>query len=170
MASIAKIALLINTCGKIDGRVKLQKIVHILQESGFADHFSEEFGYLHHGPYSSELKREIDQLAEWSLISEQSEPVRDYPKFVYTPGPKLSETLSQAGFSGEPAWKNIAVTLNEKNPQDLEAISTIMFLRKRGFSADRLRNRFTELKPHLAGRFDSCNAEAEKYQALKAMA
>lgn len=167
MASITRIAMLISACEQIDGRVKLQKIVHILQESGFADSFEEEFGYLHHGPYSSELKREIDQLVEWDLVSERSENICDYTKYVYEPGEDLPGVLTKLGLIEEPAWKDLATDMNKKPSQELEGISTIMFLRRRGFSSDRLRNRFTELKPHLANRFDPCNSEAEKHQVSK---
>lgn len=169
MSSILEVARLIQSCEKIGGRVILQKIVHILQEAGF-DSFTEEFGYLHHGPYSSDLKREIDQLIDWKLIDEKAEQVIQYPCYIYTPSRKLEDVLADIGVGNEADWNQLAQELNEKQPANLEAISTIMFLRRRGFSGTKLENRFNELKSHLSSRFKESLSFAEEHQKLKSPA
>lgn len=158
------IAKLVQACGKIEGRVKLQKIVHILQEMGHP--FREEFGYLHHGPYSSDLKSEIDQLCEWGLVKENEETPKDYTRYDYSPNEQLDVVLKEIGDTSVPEWSGEAERLNQKNAAELEGISTIMFLRRRGFEGDRLETRFKELKPHLADQYDRCRDEAERLQKL----
>ena len=148
MKNFINIAKLIRSCERIEGRVKLQKIVHILQQAGYP--FKEEFGYLHHGPYSSDLKYEIDQLVDWRLINEEPHQVIDYTQYIYAPSDKLSLELRSAGADSEPEWKNLAQELNRKSAQELEGISTIMFLRRRGFAEQKLKERFGQLKPHIA--------------------
>jgi len=164
MNNYIQIAKLIQSCGKVDGRVKLQKMVHILQEMEYP--FHEEFGYLHHGPYSSDLKSEIDQLCEWGLVNEKQHPLIDYSRYEYSPNEQLDAVLAEIGDDSVPEWSDIAKQLNQKNAQELEGISTIMFLRRRGFDGERLEIRFKELKPHLANMFKTCLDEAEELQKL----
>lgn len=164
MKNLVAIAQLVRTCGTIEGRVKLQKIVHILQQVGHP--FKEEFGYLHHGPYSSELKREINQLVNWSLVTEQEIQIKDYTQFSYSADDKLDELLADLDAHDEPEWAKLAKELNGKTSRDLEGISTIMFLRRRGFAGERLQQRFAKLKPNLENRFDAYLGEAEALQKL----
>lgn len=160
MNGVVQVAVLIKACGRVDGRVKLQKIVHILQQVGFP--FKEHFGYLHHGPYSSELKGEIDQLVDFNLVQEEEKQAGEYKQYVYMPGGDLDGLLRHFGGDGVPAWGELAKRLNAKQSKDLEAISTIMFLQSREFDGERLRERFLQLKPHLADRLDPCLAEANE--------
>jgi len=164
MNNYIQIAKLIRACEKIEGRVKLQKIVHILKEMGHP--FREEFGYLHHGPYSSGLKSEIDQLCEWDLVDEEEQPLKDYTRYEYSPNGRLREVLEEIGDDSDPEWSEMARQLNQKNAAELEGISTIMFLRRRGFEGERLETRFKELKPHLAGQYEQYQTEAERLQPL----
>jgi len=153
MDPLLNVALLVRECGKIEGRKKLQKIVHILQESGAP--FRERFGMLHYGPYSSELKRELDLLVNEknSLITE-TEIQKEYKTYVYSPGEKLGELLKNVGKTAEPSWAQTAQNLNDLSAQTLEAMSTILFLQKRGFHDNHLEDRFNKIKPQLASRYD----------------
>jgi len=168
MQGLIDIARLIQVCGKIDGRVKLQKMVHILQEAGYP--FEEKFGYLHHGPYSSDLKREIDQLVDWDLVQEEPQPVINYTQYSYSPSDELPDVLKAIGADAEPEWQKLAKELNGQESQVLESVSTIMFLRRRGFTAEKLRERFARLKPNLADRFDTCLQQAERILNTKVAA
>jgi len=154
MDSIVQVAQLVLVCKEIKGRVKVQKIVHILQESGNFG-FGQDYGYLHHGPYSSELARELDQLEEGGYIDESEEPVGDYTRYVYQATEHLQEVSKGLWDEGDPPWKKLADELNEKASTELEAISTVMYLRRKRFTDDRLKRRFFELKPHLQDKFDS---------------
>lgn len=164
MDKFIQVAKLVCSCGRIEGRVKFQKIVHILKEMGYP--FREEFGYLHHGPYSSDLKREIDQLVSWELISEENDPVRDYPRFSYAASEAVDDILVQLDETAESDWQQAATELNRKSARELEGISTVMFLRRNDFDGVRLERRFKELKPHLESLFGSCLKEAEHLQRL----
>ena len=168
MQGLIDIARLIHVCGKIDGRVKLQKMVHILQEAGYP--FEEKFGYLHHGPYSSDLKREIDQLVGWLLVKEEPQPVVNYTQYSYSPSDELADVLKSIGADAEPEWQKLARELNGQESQVLESVSTIMFLRRRGFADEKLRERFARLKPNLADRFDTCLRQAGQILSTRALA
>jgi len=165
MNSIIEVAQLIQVCEEIKGRVKIQKIVHILQESGFSV-FDEDYSYLHHGPYSSDLAREIDQLEAGGYVTESPEEVGDYVRYVYRPTEHLRKASEGLWDDDAPAWQAQALELKDKRSSELEAISTIMFLRRRKFTGGRLQERFGELKSHLRDQFEPCLHEARKFQKL----
>lgn len=155
MNATINIAKLVAACGKIEGRKKLQKIVHILQCRGFVSAFPQQFGYLHYGPYSHEVKADLDALTAPSnaLVSE-TEGVAglSYRSFEY----RATNTLIAAlGTKGAEAWEPLAKELNGFPAQDLEAMSTILYLKKSGVPDSQVRSRFTLLKPALADRLDN---------------
>lgn len=162
MEHLLNIALLVKVCGEIRGRKKLQKIVHILQEAGHP--FREPFGYLHYGPYSSVLKAELDELISKNvkLLAEEPRPVSEFSEYVYTPTERLEEVLDSLGIEKEPKWNDLARELNEETAEQLEAVSTILYLRRLNFVGDRLKNKFQELKPKLANRLDRALSKADE--------
>jgi len=160
-----EIARLVQACGEIKGRVKLQKMVHILQEAGHP--FDLKFDLHYHGPYCSDLVREVEQLVRWKHVDERPEPAGpDYVRYKFTPKESLPETLQKCGVQEEPVWKALASQLNEKPWRTLEGISTIMYLRKLGFDEERLEQRFKALKPHLKDQFKEFFSFADEHQKM----
>ena len=162
MDGIVNVAILIHVCGQVEGRKKLQKMVYILQAKGYP--FREQFSYHHYGPYSSQLKREIDLLVreDSEVVSEDADQTGPYSAFKYSAGNKMESFLKIGGATSEPEWASLAKELNKKCAQELEAISTVLFLRDRGFADKRLEDRFRQLKPDLASDFDATRTEAER--------
>ncbi|MFN0010401.1 MAG: hypothetical protein ACKVS8_02025 [Phycisphaerales bacterium] len=153
MNSALNIAKLLVICEQIEGRKKLQKLVHILQSTGHERDFPQQFGYLHYGPYSHGVKADIDLLVDpdGPLASETEEVSgMGHKTFVYRPSPELVEALSAPG---EPAWADKAKRLNQKTAQETEAMSTILFLKRSGVAEEALAARFKQLKPALADRY-----------------
>ena len=168
MEQLLNVALLVNVCGEVRGRKKLQKIVHILQEAGHP--FREPFGYLHYGPYSSVLKAELDELISDNvgLLDEKEQQINEYSEYVYAPTEKLEGILDSLGVEKEPAWKDLAKDLSKKSPDYLEAVSTILFLRRLSFDGERLKSKFQELKPKLANLFDDALEKANQVVPVRA--
>jgi len=163
MDGIVHVARLLKECGEIEGRKKFQKIVFILQCTGGP--FKEQFGYLHFGPYSSQLKRELDLLAESDFVEESKFQAGDYKGFKYRPTKELKDFLRVVGDSNEPSWATLAKSMNKKSSLELEAISTILFLMQRGFANQRLQERFSKLKPSLSNLFEDALKQANKIVA-----
>lgn len=164
MDDMLNVAHLVMICERIEGRKKLQKIVHILQEAGYP--FREEFDYFHFGPYSSALKREIDELILPSVGLVEEEPTHEegqYKSYVYRSTAKLQGNLERLHLSLTPLWAEQARELNTMSASELEAVSTILFLRRRGFIEERLERRFKELKPHLESGWELARDRAETY-------
>jgi uncharacterized protein len=157
MRRILNLAGLIGVCGSVEGRKKLQKIVHILQEIGFAEDFPHKFGYLHYGPYSPSLRSDIDELVSerWGFVQEVTQQAGQYSQYSYSLQDGVAEDLDELIALSEAKWAPRAADLAAKSAQDLETISTIMYLQRSGFDGKVLEDRFKELKPALADRFAS---------------
>jgi hypothetical protein len=163
---LVPILQLLNLLKRVDGRKKLQKIVHILQELGAP--FRERFEYSFYGMYSKQLRSELDSLAADKLLLE-SETSNDFgaPSYVFECGPAVAPLLREVGADSVPAWEDSATKLNTLSPKLLEGISTILFLRKQGMDGEALKRHLLELKPHLADCYDECRLETESLIGTK---
>jgi uncharacterized protein YwgA len=158
---------LLGACKRVDGRKKLQKIVHILREAGYP--FAYRYGYHFHGPFSDELKADIDALASENLVNEQEcgTTFGGFKQYTYSLSDSARSLIESLGATGLPSWSDLAEELNEKPAQELESISTIIYLMRSGCAEPQLRTRFGQLKPHLAGYFDNASAFAQRVTNLK---
>ena len=66
------VAGLVAAMGKIEGRVKLQKIVYLLEEMGYELGY-DDYVFLLHGPYSEDLAADLDR-ASGVLLRESRRP------------------------------------------------------------------------------------------------
>lgn len=157
MKHLIALGQLLRDVGPVDGRKKLQKIVHILQEGGVD--FSVSYEYSNFGPYSIELKGGMDELVTASLVSESPLSSGKGYRYAITAGfLKILEKLEV----GSPRWAVIAKEMNAMEAKDLEGISTILFLRAKGWSGEELEERFHALKQHLAENFDVYHESGKK--------
>lgn len=151
MDGMIQVLRLINALEQVEGRKKLQKIVHILKSCGHD--FPQSFGYLHYGPYSSELAAEVDLLRSGQLIDETGTGA-DYEPYVYKPSQIGQTMLVELKHADAAPWEKLARDLNSHDANYLEALSTILYLRANGFDGKVLRDRFCSLKPNLRASFD----------------
>lgn len=127
MNTLTQLATLLRAVGSIEGRKKLQKIVHILQEFGVP--FDVRYGYHHYGPFSEELQEALQSFKHDGLIKE--EPVSgSFPTSRFTATDELISVLEQVGTHEDPKWGTFATELNSKTPRELEAISTLVYLER----------------------------------------
>jgi uncharacterized protein YwgA len=152
---------------RVEGRKKLHKQVHILQELGCP--FPERFDYSYYGMYSRELRSEVGALVQEKLILETSTPnmVGEWT-YTFESTPALEQFLDGLNIEREPAWAALAKQINSLHTQMLEGISTILFLRRRGLEAEELRARFHALKPHLTSIYARCEQVAKTLKAPRA--
>jgi uncharacterized protein YwgA len=152
----------VQSWGRIDGRKKLQKIVHILKEAGAPLEF--RYGFHFHGPFSAELKGDIDALVAEAILKEEEGATRvaDYKQYSYSLGEAGAELLRQYAPGETPEWSGLAAELNGKSAQELEAVSTLLYLQRHGYEGEKLRQRFGELKPQLAAGYGVAEAMARR--------
>lgn len=160
MHPIVPLLQLLHVVGRIEGRKRLQKMVHILQELGFP--FQERFQYSFYGMYSLQLKAEVDVLKEEGLVAETS---AGNGSFAVAGTAGLNDLLGRFDLVDEPVWAGQAQYLNSLSPIVLEGISTILYLRHTESDEEVVRERLLTLKPHLQSVVDECFREADALSA-----
>ena len=141
--------------GEVVGRKKCQKLIHILQECGHD--FGFDFKLALYGAYSSDLQSQLENFVQNRYIREvpSTTDVAGYRTSKFVTSPHSPKILKILGLDQEPAWKNLANDLNQRTSRELEATSTIMFLRRNGTQDAQLPEKFAALKPHLVDIYES---------------
>lgn len=166
MHPIVSLLQLLRLLKRVEGRKKLQKIVHILQTLGAP--FPQRFEYSYYGMYSSQLRSEIERLESEKLVTEKENRVsRGHPTYSLTATNRLEKLLDNLNYPQNPPWAKLAQELNGLSSQQLEAISTILFLEDCGLEGDGLRQRFQALKPHLESILDPCLKKARELRSRR---
>jgi len=153
--SLLTVARLVLELDVVEGRTRLQKIVHLLGEQ-FPNEFRQRFTLHYFGPFSRELAGEVDFLISAGPVAEdRPEDGADAPYRYRVASAEAHDRIVKAGGSPAPAWADFARGLNKEDKSTLEALSTFVFLRNRlGQAPDLLRQQFERIKPHVADRFD----------------
>lgn len=156
---------LLNITGSIRGRKKLQKIVHLLQTlRGVRFGYSFQFSFF--GPYSADLKADMDQLTQEGLVNETPDSTATgLSTFTFSLSTSMKELLEDVHVEKQADWADFAARLNAKSAEELEGISTIVFLERVGWSGEELREQFSELKPRLAKNYANYLSEASVLKA-----
>jgi len=163
MKDLLALTVIIRECNGIEGRKKIQKMIYLLQQKGAP--FHQEYKFHYYGVYSPELQNDLDQMASSSLGLIEEEPVYTglYQSHKYKTTSKLSELLRQIDAPDVSKYTELAKQLSNMQPRELEALSTIVYLKKRGFSGERLSERFSELKPSLTAEYKNTVNLADQY-------
>ena len=153
MSPVLLLGQLLKTTGPIRGRKKLQKIVQLLQTVGCVP-FGYSYQFSFFGPYSAELKADVDALALEGLVQEDKEATaQGHQTYVFAAGEKMERLLNDLATQEPAPWGLLACELNSRTAVELEGISTVAFLQKMGWSAEALEEQFRILKPRLATGF-----------------
>ncbi len=131
--------------GRICGRLRLQKTIHILKHNGFD--FDERFEYLHHGPYSYALHDETQRLVSWDILDERKTAQGEYVYTMEDEGRELLDAYPDL-LSGARLPPDVAInSLEDHEPGVLELLSTYYYLLESGRSKKRAWEELQELKP-----------------------
>lgn len=159
------VARLVAELGKVEGRKRLQKIVHLLGAKRFPQ-FRQRFVLHYYGPFSRQLARDLDFLSDAGLIDERLGASGGYAYSVSPSGKKFFEELDRDDQDSQP-WAEFAHKLNGRDTELhdtelLEAVSTLVFLGANGTDDEALEGRFAEVKPKLSSRFPEARRFAEE--------
>lgn len=147
------------TVGKVVGRKKCQKVIHILQECGYPFHF--DFKLALYGAYSTDLQESLEHFTEINYLQEKPDETQvGFPTSVFTPTDRCNEILQEFSLTEEPEWAELARDLNARQPRELEAISTILYLQRMNFDEVALKRQFLKLKPNLQDVFENAKIQA----------
>ncbi len=157
------VARLIAELGAVDGRKRLQKLVHLL---GAANHteFKHRFILHYYGPFSRQLAAQLDFLGAAGLVEEES-PADETATFRYrVAGEDAVERVKdmRCGAEEPPRWAGLAQALNCQNTDFLEAVSTLVYLHSHRATGDDLDSKFEQAKPQLTGLLSAARTFARK--------
>lgn len=167
LESSLAVARLVGSLEKIEGRKRLQKIVHLLKAKGYRE-FDQEFSLHHYGPFSRQLAAQLEFLRQIQLIDEEKDDAS--AAYTYVPvrvkveGEELSALDALDDEQDEPSWCSVAESLNEQDISFLEALSTVVYLHKIRWEGERLQQEFCRIKPDLAGKFQEVANYATEHQ------
>jgi uncharacterized protein YwgA len=162
-----KLARVVDACGGIDGRVKMQKIVYLLAAMGY-DLPYDDFTIRQHGPFSRAVACAADTLKGAEILEETpsklrtdsgGEPVVQYSYRVRDKvAPFIRQHFDVAGPPERPSLDEIASKLKQNDRAVLEVAATRVFLeRESKLSGPALDAELQRLKGHLTSEFAKAN-------------
>lgn len=121
--------------GKIVGRIRLQKIVYLLEQLGLGGGF--KFSYYHYGPYSEELAEAVERARFVDKAIDETTGYTGYgnPFSIYTACGPAEEPNTVGALESVPARKLIALMKAEQSVV-IELAATIHWLQNNEKVAD----------------------------------
>jgi len=155
IARYAKIVAVVQRCGTLHSRLKVQKIFYVLKSLGYP--VPEPFEFREHGPYSEDLAAELNSAVNADYLSEEEthgqEGEDSYQRYDYSVG-KTGEDFVARRLESDPAlaaivdgMATVAHELNSSKPIQLELVATLMFLQDQGVRPDLIVNVFKSVRP-----------------------
>lgn len=137
--------------GSWAGETHLQKAAYLLSELRDVD-FDFDFILYKHGPFSFELRDELDEMRSGGLIRSFVQNPNYGPRLLPTKdGKSLEETLAASTGRYEESLEWIAETLGGRDVMELERLATSMWMtRKQGGSVRERAEAVVEVKPHIS--------------------
>jgi len=116
--------------GEVTGRVRLQKIVYLLDQLGLKSGF--EYEYYHYGPYSSDLTAATEDAKAFDLVEEQIDYRRSdgaqFSKFSFTGAQPIKKEAY--GKLGEQQVRELLSPMMRRSATVLELAATVDWLRR----------------------------------------
>lgn len=166
-----KLARVIDACGGIDGRVKMQKIVYLLVTMGY-DLPYDDFVIRQQGPFSRAVACSADILTSGEFVREEVTPLgpneRGEPMVQYSYAvrddiaPFIRQHFDVSAGTRKPRVDEIGSELRSLDRKVLEVAATRLYLeREDGLRGEEAESELRRLKGHLAEAFGPANALLE---------
>lgn len=157
-----KLARVVDACGGIDGRVKMQKIVYMLKAMGY-DLPYDDFRIRQHGPFSRGVACDADTLRSAEILEEVPDPLGEgIVQYSFTVRNEVVQLIRERFDvptpQNRPPLNVICQELKSKDRAVLEVAATKIFLEhEAGGESDELDTELRRLKGHLSDRFDEAS-------------
>lgn len=137
------ILAIVGATEKVEGRKRLQKIVHLLQEAG--TDVKADFRLHHYGPFSDDVVTASELLVLFGELEEEQEPAGAYQTYQY-----LYRLPSSASHRVNTDLKRLIQALNKFSTSELEVASTIAFYESHGADHSTAIEKTQFMKPNKA--------------------
>ncbi len=166
------LARVIDACGDIDGRVKMQKIVYLLSEMGFVTPF-QDFTIRQFGPFSRSVAYTTDVLRDSGVIVEDIQALNEDAgpesgsQYFYRVSNELKDLIhNNFQLSCKRMNRSLEEACSILRNEDrgvLEVAATRLFLERRSIHRpDSVEEELGHMKGHLRSYFDRANALVEE--------
>ena len=127
---------------KVTGRKKLQKMIYIMQASGYP--FQEKYQFHIYGPYSEELTLRMEELCNLGFIDEEKEDMSHYVQYIYEITDEGLEFLHQIQ-PDMPDFTVEAKLLQQESARFLELTATMLYFQD--LSRQEIEQKVHDVKP-----------------------
>jgi hypothetical protein len=157
MNRLAQEAVLVGLARRLDergswsGETHLQKAAYLVHELCGVD-FDFRFILYKHGPFSFELRDELNSMRADRLLDRQPQPAPYGPRLVVTDrGLELEARLTRTMERYAPSLDWIADRLGERGVMELERLATALWVTKQrpDLEVEQRARSLTEVKPHV---------------------
>ena len=151
-AIVSRLADELSERGSWSGETHLQKGVYLLQEA-LRVPLGYEFIFYKHGPFSFDLRAELNDFRGLGWISLEPRPVPYGPTLVPTnQGRELWEAYSKSSKSTLKKINDVADVFSDRGVADLEKLATAFYVIKKFGKVEGidLPKKMSELKPHIS--------------------
>lgn len=140
---MAVLAVLIRQLGKVQGRIRLQKLVYLLQAMGVGELGRVRYRYHHYGPYSDDVSEALGQAVLGRVIRENAESFDDqWQRYSYEAGANLDDAAALLSPDAARRVVDTAEKTKSLHWRVLELAATIDFLKR----VDRLSSQNAEIR------------------------
>lgn len=134
------------------GETHLQKSVFLFRDlAGVPSEY--EFTLYKHGPFSFELRNELNEMLAFGILALHPNPYPYGPSFEVTPsGRQFQSRFPKTSAKYRAAVEFVARAVGEKNAVELERMSTALLVTRErpGLDDEKVAHLVTELKPHVS--------------------
>jgi uncharacterized protein len=156
----AVLASIVTETGRIEGRVRLQKLCYLLQQISVPQLRDVWFRYHHYGPFSEDVAGVLQQAVFTHIIDEKIESFEDeWQRYEYTPGAKAKAYVAQLDSDSRRLIREVVDAVKDAHWRELELAATVDYLEKNEhLDSDEATIRAIKLKPACAGYKDDALA------------
>jgi len=154
LEKLAKLAAAIQAAdGKVVGKKKLQKLIHLAQEKGL--HLGYDYDYHLHGVYCSELEADLRIAELYGVVTQEVTQEYGNPVEIALNATAVDQEVMDEVVSAEDrGGLDLIRTLKDEPARVVEVLSTIVYLSNEGYNVADRDKHLLRLKGHLADYFD----------------
>ncbi|MBK8253885.1 MAG: hypothetical protein IPK82_14635 [Polyangiaceae bacterium] len=127
---VSVLAVLATEGRQLEGRLRVQKVMYLLQQKGVQELAPVFFEYHHYGPFSTEVVDMLNDGVRSNVVTEEHQRDGDWKKYVYSPSDKASRYAEKLQ---EPSRKIIGEVwraCSDLHWRTLELAATADYLRR----------------------------------------
>lgn len=144
----ALMGYLVDRAEKLEGRVRFQKSLYLLQQKGASELRLFDFIYHHYGPYSPQLAGVLEDSVAAQVVSQRAESFADeWQRFEYRAGPKFKDYADLVSQETQALVDRLTDVTRGAHWRTLELAATVDFLHREGMSQQDAMTRALALKP-----------------------